>query len=255
MRWHSIFRHRTIKRKVIAISARMRQLVLQLDELGERLWSLPRAADAIAEDITSINDSDPIGTWMESLPFPLGSVLWRYRASGDRREKTESLFDFFEALSEFAVCVLLSALRNDPQEYALLLPTWLGERADPAHGSFGQWVHLGRAMSKHVRRCLSSSEEDRERILGLFRVHRADRLNGVCGTRLFSVLEQVASFRNDYAHGGVEGAATQQQRLEALEACLQQTRDFSAASSMVGGWCAPARIRTQAAPTSTRWPT
>lgn len=188
-----------VQKKVIAVDAQMRKLAVQLHELEERLWSAPRAANAVAEDIRDINDSDPIGTWMESLPFPLASVLWRYRATNDSSEKIESLLDFFEALSEFVACLLLSALRNDPQDYAQLLPTWLGERADPARGSFGQWVHLGRAMSKHVKRCLSGSHADREKMLGLFRVHRVDRLDGICGGRLFSLLEQVATFRNDDA--------------------------------------------------------
>mgnify|MGYP000933582170 FL=1 len=64
------------------------------------------------ESFDNIIEED-IGNWIETLPFPLASILYAYDAEGEDEKKIRYLLHFFEALSEFNVTILLSAISQD----------------------------------------------------------------------------------------------------------------------------------------------
>jgi len=56
-----------------------------------------------------INDSrNAFEIWMESLPFPIASILWAYNAESNSEKKAEHLLHFFEALAELLALISLS---------------------------------------------------------------------------------------------------------------------------------------------------
>jgi len=52
-------------------------------------------------------------SWIETLLFPLASILWVYNAEVKAKNKVEHLFHFFEALSIFTCEILLSTIAAD----------------------------------------------------------------------------------------------------------------------------------------------
>lgn len=87
---------------------------LELNELEAQVWERPRRVAEVQERVSRINHEDRFQDWVETLPFPLASILRAYHAV-DRtdKEKYERLLHFFEALAAFVATVHLSALRGD----------------------------------------------------------------------------------------------------------------------------------------------
>ena len=78
-----------------------------------------------------MNDQD-VGfkNWIDSLPFPLGSVLRLYYVSADKGEKVNFLLSFFEAYAEFLCVILLSCISQDLKYLMSNKHNWLPEKMD-----------------------------------------------------------------------------------------------------------------------------
>jgi hypothetical protein len=63
--------------------------------------------------------ADPVRRWLDTLPYPLASVLQRFSALRDSREQLEAFLQFYEAMAQFGCAVLLSILRADSDLLAL----------------------------------------------------------------------------------------------------------------------------------------
>ena len=60
--------------------------------------------------LEAVNREDRYENWLDSLPFPLASILWVcHTQSGSLKEQYERKIQFFEALSEFLGIIFLSA--------------------------------------------------------------------------------------------------------------------------------------------------
>ena len=59
--------------------------------------------------------------WIETLPFPLASILRVYDVDDDDKEKFDHLLKFFEALTIFWAIILLSSFYSDEAEFKKLL--------------------------------------------------------------------------------------------------------------------------------------
>ena len=59
----------------------LQRIRAQADELESRLWNGTEDSEKLALEISMINQEDRYEDWIESLPFPLASILWRHHAS------------------------------------------------------------------------------------------------------------------------------------------------------------------------------
>jgi hypothetical protein len=214
--------------EAVRIHSIIADLSTQLETLQRQLWNQPRRAQEIERAIKSLNRDDDFETWMESLPFPLASILWAFHADANDEHKLSHLYNFFEALSQFIATVMLSAFAADESFYAQESADWIEK--DPRYrdwfvaSSFGGWNKLGERLAKKTRRLLSVKEK-RERCLDLFGRPDTGFLEMLTSKKIFAILREVAEYRNLWkAHSGIVSRRESEDRLTLLKASLSQAR-------------------------------
>ena len=115
------------------------------------LWSKPEDVTAISEKIGRVNREETFVDWLETLPFPLASILWRYHTTKRPKEQLEVLTKFFEALAEFLSATLLSAAKMDEALWSEAQAMLSQNREELEKSSFGAWVNVAGATAKSLR--------------------------------------------------------------------------------------------------------
>ena len=215
--------------KTVRINSSISDITTQLEILQRQLWNNPRNIKEIEKTVISSTRENGFEIWMETLPFPLASVLWAYHAEdADIRQKIDNLFNFFEALSEFTATVLLSAFASDMSFYNQNSENWVDN--NPKYrdwintSTFGGWNVFGERLAKETRTLLSSKDK-RERCLDLFGRPDSDFLEMLINKKIFRVLREVAEYRNHWkGHSGITSSEELDRRLELLESSLSDVR-------------------------------
>jgi serine/threonine protein kinase len=212
-----------------ALVAVIRQL------LAARADDRPESADEVLTALKSAGAShareEDFEPWIDSLPFPLASILWAYHSELDSRTKIDYLLKFFEALAQFAATVQLSAYRSDRTFFDNHRAAWFGSDPDNPHttdfrvASFGVWVNLSRRLAKTARRLLSGDAETAETCYELFAANDPDLVHVLTSKKLFELLLAANDCRNAWAgHGGAAGLSELDRRLGVLEGLLVSSR-------------------------------
>lgn len=209
----------------------IRSLMYELRDKEKSLWSHPARTEEISQFVQQFTADQPLEIlfepWIDTLPFPLGSILWRYHADSDPRYKADHLLHFFEATAEFVTCILLSGFRSDAEFFHKNKARWLGgdEGSKLERSTFGYWVIVGERVGKDLRRLLSGKEEDAIRALTAFRTRDRQLLEALSSKDLFRVLKTARDYRNFWvAHGGIHGEEKYQKLLTNLEGLLTDMR-------------------------------
>jgi hypothetical protein len=223
-----------IQTKVVGVHRSIRELILQLEDNERALWSRPADAKKVGRAIASLNQKEAFESWIETLPFPLASILWRYHADAEPPLKNSHLLNCFEATAQFVACLMLSAFRSDRQFFHENKESWLDRDTLQSQAfrrsSFGDWVIFGERLAKFTRRMLSDKEQ-RALCLALYKTQRVDLIDALASKTLYAILKTVNTYRNDWkAHGGVESAKEQARRLALLESELARMREVFADS-------------------------
>jgi len=190
--------------KVLRTHREIGDLQTELDELRSKLWLRPVDVEKVERDVERINQDEGLEDWIESLPFPLASVLWRYHASEELEHKQGFLIDFFEALAEFLSTVMLSAFYTDASLFQEQKAYWLGAdegyRESLKRSTFGNWYEVATRLAKDTRRMLS---EEREQCLELYRATSPRWVQKLADKRIYRALKRVGTYRNDWrGHSG-----------------------------------------------------
>ena len=136
------------------------------NEFGDSLKN--EMQEVVDESVKPINEA-LLEQWIETLPFPLASILWASYSSFNYEHKVDYLLDFFEALSEFIFTLLLSGLATNKliiqQEVVQIFKKeeefsrdWFEKP------SFGTWNSLGKELARLVKNRLNN-KYDRNQIL------------------------------------------------------------------------------------------
>lgn len=169
-----------------------------------------------------------IEEWSRTLPFPIASVLWLYLAQKkDTYKAFDHLLHFFEAIAIFYATVLLSGFSNDiallhqfkekyPQVFMSLNPKKMI--------TFGNWVHITKAMSTEGRRMIVSSSEGKDQICSLFRTRNSQILTMLFSEEIPKILLQALDIRNWDAHTGHQNEIMIQEKLMVLRKLLDQIK-------------------------------
>ncbi len=206
---------------------RMLQVAADVQSLRSALWQEPDARHQIEERFGNVARTPGFVDWLETLPFPLASVLWAAQAHDQKPlEKIRYMRQFFEALAAFSATLLLSGYRNAPEffeEERPDLPRILERRgAGLSRPGFGHWVAIVERFSKLLRGHLSSAA-GKAAVCEAFRVRDDSPLRALADKALVGALTRANTFRNRWdAHGGaVDDAAAEEACVELFEYLLQ----------------------------------
>lgn len=215
-----------IQAEVIAINTSIESARDRLGTIQRELWMRPQSTRSVLGKLERVREGEGITEWMETLPFPLASILWIYYAERSPAEKVGHLLNFFEASAEFIAGILLSAL--DPilrREEIDLLDENPGFRDIYMNATFRSWIILCRRAGRQVRKKIAGDGgyEEMERLFS-----NADRefIDMVTSKRLFALLDELADLRNDWkGHGGITGERDDEEQLATLERLLERFRE------------------------------
>jgi RNA-directed DNA polymerase len=189
-----------------------------------RLTAYPDAPSQ-APRSTSTTDSSQrfvFKYWLDDVPFPLASILWRYNANDNPKEKYEHLLHFFEALAQFMATILLSGFYEHEEVMSKLRTLLEKPGLDLERSSFGTWRAIFDNLSAHMRKMLKN-DKGRKACYQLFRTKKMTVLNMLCATELVHVFTETNKLRNKWTgHGGTVSQAAAHSRLLELEKHLQK---------------------------------
>lgn len=216
--------------EIIQLDSKINQFNYRLDELKRSLWRHPRKHKAILKDLKLINQEEKLEHWIDTLPFPISSILWRYYATKSNTKKVEHLFHFFEALSEFLSMLMLSALVQDKEFYKQECSKWIDKdekfKEWYLRVSFGNWNMLTARLSKATREYLSDKEK-KDFCKSLYGNPDDAFLNMLTNKGIINILLEVAELRNKWkGHGGISSEEEENQRVTILEQQLNELRKY-----------------------------
>ena len=217
---------------IVEIDSKIERFNLRLEELKRNLWKQPKSFNSILKELKNINQVEKLEHWIDDLPFPISSILWRYYATKENSKKVEHLFHFFEALSEFFSMIMLSALVQDQEFYKQERHNWIDtdEKFKEWYfkATFGSWNILTSRLSKSVRRFYADAER-KEFCKTLFGNPTEPFMKMLTEKGIINTLLAVAELRNKWkGHGGITSEEENKQRVTTLEQQLNELRKFIA---------------------------
>lgn len=215
------------QRVVLGTLDRIAAIRAELDELEDALWVDATRVEQVARQVEGVNREDSLDSWVDTLPFPLAIILWRYHAEAQTsKEKYEILLHYFEALAEFLATVHLSAFSSHPE-------IWVGQRQRLAQAlekqhltlqlsTFGAWKCIAEFLGA---RCRETVRSDPAVCENLYRTHSRETLQMLASTEIVRTLQRANSLRNEWhGHAGAIGHDQADALHAELLSLLQQSR-------------------------------
>ena len=191
---------RRVQQTVIECQQNIGRLMNELREIEAQLWKRPADIQKVQSSLRKVNREDRFQDWIDTLPFPLASILWVcHTQTGSYREQYERKVHFFEALAEYLAAIHLSAFTKN-------LTMWpaLKKRLNEAlaknslsleMATFGTWKTVVEVLSAETRRVLN---DEPELCFEMFRTRNREVLETIASKRLVSVIQSANSIRNDW---------------------------------------------------------
>lgn len=215
-------------------------LINELSEHDAKLWKDPSQLEQLRAEInsfktqtnteTTARSENSIKEWIETLPFPLASILraWYATSDTDPKSKYEHLLHFFEAFSLFSGLILWSAFRSNQSIYnehkeglAKVLV-----KNPIQHASFGTWKSIVEYFSKQTREKLKK-DSDKLVVEELFLDASLSLPIKLSDIALLEIITETNTYRNQWTgHGGVVGKDESIQRNELLVESLNKLRSL-----------------------------
>lgn len=190
------------QRRVIQNQDKLRLLSLEIKELESRLWQQPTAVDSVEKQVSVINREDRYEDWVETLPFPLASILWScHTQAGSLKEQYERKLQFFEALAEFLGVIHMSAysankrLWADTQEKFNAALAQNGGSLERA--TFGVWSNIVAFLASKSRSLLGG--DDAALVFELYKTNNREMLEVLFSKKLATIFQATNKIRNDYS--------------------------------------------------------
>lgn len=217
--------------EVLETNTKLRGINTELSELEQRLWDNPHNSSKILGKLKKYLGRDEFVEWLETLPFPLSSILWEYQASKDNRQKVEQLLHFFEAFSEFNAVLLLSAIYSN-EDILDLIKKKAGDKITEFAESllvptFNSWNILNQRINKTIRDIIDG--EDNSKRQQLFRAlggANDEFIKMITSKDLFQILRDASKIRNDRGHEGIHTKQEDDRHLAELSSKLTALRSI-----------------------------
>jgi len=208
------------QQEAAAVGREIQDVRLRLEQLERDLWSRPVDAAIVRKTVSVLNQKEGFESWLETLPFPLSSILWRYQAAGSAEHKVAHLLNAFEAVAQFFGTLMASAFHSNKEFFREHRADWFEHGKDNPHSlsrsSFGEWVVRCQRLAKTTRQMLSDKDR-REFLLDLYRTDVA-KVEGLTKKEIYGVLETIGRYRNDWkGHTGIASEREHERRLALLQ--------------------------------------
>lgn len=135
---------------------------------NKRYWAFGQLDDDEEELIPSLDEEQfeaEIKPWIETLPYPLASMLWASFAVSDYKDRADSLLKFFEFFSLFKLNLLLSGVVNDVpvveyylEEKLLVELRYTDPRKFMYEPGFGTWNSMNQSVSIYIAKNLNDTK-------------------------------------------------------------------------------------------------
>lgn len=218
-----------VQKDILRTDSLILDLSLTNDSFKKELWNHPQRNESVKKSVKLFFVGNRMEHWIDSLPFPLSSILASCGADSDYERKVRYLIHFFEAFSEFNATILLSAIIRDKSlcrdKFGKCLndirhPDWIYKP------SFGNWNFLGSCLAKKIR-ILRNNKLDREIILELFANPNSEFMDMLINKDIYNIFTKSAQYRNEWiGHGPPVNSTESQHRFETLVDLLSKTREI-----------------------------
>jgi len=172
------------QKRMLEVEARLaaiRNVLLGLqNELGDfhrEIWSNPKSVNEVDQRLSAFSDrnyrnlqrysADRLDQWIETLPFPLASILraWQATPTQEFKPRYELLLHFFEATAEFLAVIFLSAYSSRPtlfdEQMKRLGEAMKKQRLTFELATFGTWKLAVEYFGKQTRIHLNKDNDSR----------------------------------------------------------------------------------------------
>ncbi len=207
-----------------------RSVQQQVSQPGASLESLAQLLPS-----TSAAETASLEQWFETLPFPLASILRRYRQAEEDPERAVRVLDhFFEAFGVFWATILISSLEQAGEVPGPITRDIRHEiEAKHIHpldrSSMRTWSFIGGKIAKWFRSQLLPEGKDAEPTMDSLRclaTRKVDVLQALLSKKIVAILERAGRLRNDSrGHGGATSAATAELLLDRYREELSALRE------------------------------
>ena len=218
---------RTLQTKVLECQSTLTQLRNELNELESRLWQRPTDVNKALTKLRMINREDRFEDWVDTLPFPLASILWLcHTETGSLKEQYERKIHFFEALTEFMAILHLSAFSASPSLWAglrqTLMDTLKNNSLSLEMATLGTWKTVVEVLFAQARRILN---DDPELCFELFKTRNRQTLEAICSKQIVSIIQTTNKMRNDWmGHKGAVRESDAKRTNDELQQHIQTVR-------------------------------
>lgn len=214
----------------------------ELTQFERELWSNPQGAASVEKRLSVLSGrlsgslkqhaASDLDQWIETLPFPLASILraWQATPSQDFKTKYEHLLHFFEATTEFLGVILLSAFTSNEALFAphkqRLSEAMQKSNLSFQRATFGTWKLVVEYLGKQTRELL---KDNRALCVEIFADASLELPSALSRLELSGIISATNKMRNDWGgHGGVVGQEEAQLRNEQLVGEVQKLREAMA---------------------------
>ncbi len=220
---------RELQGRVVDTQHSISQLRSELNELEQQLWRKPGTVEKIESSLKAVNREERLEGWIDTLPFPLASILWVCMTQGgsENDQKTRTI-QFFEALAEFLAILHLSAFSAHPTLWPDIkqrLGVTLKEgRLSFRFATFGLWARVCESLFAELRR-LQHSEE--ELCFEIYKTRSRDVLEMISSKQLVSIFQTTNKIRNrKTGHTGAIGGVGDREVNEQLRQLIAKVREI-----------------------------
>lgn len=214
-----------IQAEYLSTIDQLEMLRVEVETLKSRMQKTPASYKNIRKEMKDINNhGDKFAQWIESLPYPIATILKRYSVTEDLARRQEMLFYFFEAYSIFESTILSAALNKDIIDCTSL------NNVDPSYfekASFGNWVRMDRALSNLYLAMLNGTDEILKKVpLNCFHTEDENLIKYLCNKTVSNVLEQASEKRNLWkGHGGITNEASYKNHVDTLDSLMRKLQE------------------------------
>ena len=217
------------QQKTIKALQKLEVLKSELSEIESRIDDRSKKIDAILDDLDHINHEELFKDWVETLPFPLASILRAYyTVDQNDREKYERLLFFFEALSVFYATIHISACRPIPEIWddarATISNLLKKQHLTLISASFGVWKIIIEVLTSTIRKGFADKERS-DYYSRIYRVNNPIIIEKLCSVKLVQIIQDSNKYRNRWkGHGGSISPSEAKYRHQTLLALLNDYR-------------------------------
>ena len=227
----------------------------ELAHFERDLWANPQSAGAVGQRVSVLSKKLSGGPleyavagldeWIETVPFPLASILraWQATSTTNFKTKCEHLLHFFEATAEFVSMILMSAFSSNGPLFEQHLQKLTRAMREQGLGfkmaTFGTWKSSVEYFGARTRDLLGGEGRNGSLFTEVFSDLPVSLLKALSNVELVPVLSRTNKIRNDWRHGGVLGQEEARRLHEQLLGDVQKLR-----KCMADAWTGTQLIRS-----------